>query len=136
MAQRRRQSPGTGARGESFLQVEDKSYPILFTNRAIFRAERATGKAVLEIANLIQEQTLSMGDLMQMLLVGLEAGRRDAKDGTRPYQLTNAWDILDAVGFRAALVAVFEALAEVLSYAPLEFELPEALESDESPPGG
>ena len=132
---RERQSRGTGARGEAFLQVGDESYPILFTNRAIFRAERVTGKPILQIANLIQDETLSMGDLVQMLLVGLEEGRRDAQEGNRPYQLNDAWDILDAAGFRAVLVAVFEALAAVLSYSPLEFELPNGLEAEESPPG-
>lgn len=132
----------TGARGEAFLQVGEETYPILFTNRAIFRAERVTGKPVLQMTSLIQDETLSMGDLVQMLLIGLEAGRRDAgvgmsatRQGTRPYALTDAWDIMDVAGFRAVLVAVFEALAAVLSYSPLEFDLPIDLEDDESPPG-
>lgn len=136
---RQRQSHGAGARGEAFLQAGDRSYPILFTNRAIFRAERVTGKPILQIASTISEMTLSMGDLVQLLLVGLEEGRRDARDGSRPYALNDAWDILDAAGFRAALVAVFEALAEVLSYSQLEFDLPNDLpndlDADESPPG-
>ncbi len=132
---RQRESRGAGARGEAFLQAGDQSYPILFTNRAIFRAERVTGKPILQIASTISEMTLSMGDLVQLLLVGLEGGRRDARDGSRPYALNDAWDILDTAGFRAALVAVFEALAEVLSYSPLEFDLPNDLEADESPPG-
>jgi len=143
MAKRQRQSRGAGARGEAFLQVGDDSYPILFTNRAIFRAERVTGKPVLQITNALSEQTLSMGDLVRMLLIGLEEGRRDAgfamsatRQGNRPYALTEAWDILDLAGFRAVLVAVFDALAQVLSYSPLEFDLPNGLEADESPPGG
>lgn len=142
MAQRQRTSPGTGARGEAFLQVGDDSYPILFTNRAIFRAERVIGKPVLQITSALSEQTLSMGDLVRMLLIGLEEGRRHAgfaisasRQGNRPYALNEAWDILDAVGFRATLVAVFDALAQVLSYSPLEFDLPIDPEHDESPPG-
>ena len=124
-------SPGTGARGEAFLQAGDESYPILFTNRAIFRAERVISKPVLQITSALSEQTLSMGDLVRMLLIGLEEGRRDAREGNRPYALNDAWDILDAVGFRAALVAVFEALAQVLSYSQEAGEQ----EADESPPG-
>jgi len=131
MAQRKRQSPGTGARGEASLQAGDESYPILFTNRAIFRAERVIGKPVLQITSALSEQTLSMGDLVRMLLIGLEEGRRDARDGKRPYALNDAWDVLDAAGFRAVLVAVFDALAQVLSYSQEANEQ----EADESPPG-
>ncbi len=142
MSKRQRTSPGTGARGEGFLQAGDETYPILFTNRAIFRAERVIGKPVLQITNALSDQTLSMGDLVRMLLIGLEEGRRDAgfamsatRQGNRPYALNDAWDIMDLAGFRAVLVAVFEALAAVLSYSPLEFDLPIDLEADESPPG-
>lgn len=119
----------TGARGEAFLQVGDESYPILFTNRAIFEAERVTGKPVLHIIRTISEETLSMGDLVRLLFIGVEHGRRDARQEKRPYTLKNAWDIIDAAGFRAVLAAVFEALAMVLSYSQ------ETEEADESPPG-
>ena len=115
---------GTGARGEAFLQAGDESYPILFTNRAIFDAERVTGKPVLRIIGTISDQTLSMGDLVQLLLIGMEYGRRDAHQDNRPYTLKNAWEIIDAVGFRGVMAAVFEALAEVLNYS----------QEDESPP--
>ena len=116
----------TGARGEAILEAEGESYPILFTNRAIFEAERATGKAVLEIINMLSTQSLSMGALVQLLLIGLEHGRRDARQNNRPHTLNDAWNIIDVVGFRAVLAAVFEALAAVLSYSQVT--------GDESPP--
>jgi len=143
MAKRQRQSPSTGARGEAFLQAGDESYPILFTNRAIFRAERVIDKTVLQITSALSDQTLSMGDLVRMLLIGLEEGRRDAsfamsstRQGNRPYALNDAWDIMDLAGFRAVVVAVFDALAQVLSYSQ-EAGDQEAgdQEADESPPG-
>ena len=137
-AKRQRQSRGPGARGEAFLQAGDESYPIVFTNRAIFQAERVIDKTVLQITSALSEQTLSMGDLVRMLLIGLEAGRRDAgfaisatRQGNRPYALNDAWDIMDLAGFRAVVVAVFAALAEVLSYSQEANDQ----EPDESPPG-
>jgi len=117
----------TGARGEAFLTVDGENLPILFTNRAIFQAERMTGKPILRILNTVSEQNLSIGDLVQLLHIGLEHGRRDAHLDSRPYTLNRAWDVMDTVGFRAVTVAVYEALAEVLSYSQAK--------DDESPPG-
>lgn len=128
MAKRQRESRGAGARGEAFLQAGDETYPILFTNRGIFKAERILGKPVLQITSALSDQTLSMGDLVRLLFIGLEAGRRDAREGTGPYVLNDAWDVLDTVGFGSALVAVFDALAEVLSYSQ------ETEEADDLPP--
>lgn len=116
-----------GARGESFLQVGDESYPILFTNRAIFKVEQMIGKPVLQITSAISDETLSMGDLVRMLLIGMEAGRRDARNVRRPYSIKDAWAVLDALGFAAVLVAVFDAVAEVLGYS-------QESDEDDSPP--
>lgn len=107
----------TGARGESFLQVGEESYPILFTNRAIFKVERMIGKPVLQITSAISDQTLSMGDLVRMLLIGMEEGRRDARQVRRSYSINDAWAVLDAAGFTTVLGAVFDAVADVLGYS-------------------
>lgn len=116
----------TGARGEAYLEMDGESLPILFTNRAIFEGERATGKGVLQILNALSDGMLRMGDVVQLLHVGLEHGRRDAGGVTKPYTLNRTWEVMDAVGFRAAMLATYEALAEVLSYSQSK--------DDESPP--
>jgi hypothetical protein len=117
-----------GARGESYLVVDGEQRPILFTNRALADAERLTGKTVLQLMRGVQSNELSMSDTAQMLLVGMEHARRESRSG-RPYQIQDAWAVMDACGFGPVAAAVMEAVAAVMSYDG-------GKAADESPPLG
>ncbi len=106
----------TGARGECTLEAEGRSYPVLFTNRALAQAERVINKPMLELLTAIQSRQLGVGDTAQLLAIGLEFGRQDAKAGGRSYRVEDAFHIMDALGFTAVLTAVLEAVAAVLVY--------------------
>lgn len=113
----------TGARGEVTIDVPgDDPVTVLFTNRALADAERATGKTVLELASGARDGRLGVGDTAHLLHVGMEAARRDARVGGRSYTLNDAYGVLDRVGFAAALAAVMEAIASVLSFDPNDKE--------------
>jgi hypothetical protein len=107
-----------GARGETIIRSGDagEEHRILFTNRALAEAESATGKSVIAIAQGFANGATGIGDVAQMLAVGLEAARRDAKLGGRAYTLGDAYRIMDEVGFTIAARAVMEAVAAVLKF--------------------
>ena len=94
--------------------VDGSPVEILFTNRALAQAEVQLGRTVLQIAR--DAEGLGMGDLARLLLVGMNAARRDAKMGGKPPKLNDAYDVMDAVGFTEALRVVIDALAAVLGY--------------------
>jgi len=125
-----------GARGESLLQVGDQEYHILFTNRALASAEQRTGKSVMQLATQATNNQLSVTDIAALLLVGLEAGRLDARSGGHPWDLSKAYRVMDEVGFMRVSIAVLEGIAAVISYDPeiLPGEGGED-EDDASPPG-
>ena len=106
------------ARGEGFLTVGGDQEAILFTNRALAQAEVELGKAVLQIATDAAEGNLGMGDVARLLLIGMQAARREARSGRKPPNLGDAYDVMDEVGFAEAARVVMEALADVLSYGP------------------
>lgn len=106
----------TGARGEGQLEVDGKVYEILFTNKALADAEKATGKTVLQLANEARAQATGMGDTAQLLYIGIETARRENRSGGKSYSLMDAWRIMDALGFAAVLTVVLEAMTDVLSY--------------------
>ena len=117
----------TGARGEGILEVDGKEYAILFTNRALAEAERATGKTITEIILKTQNNSLGIWDIAQLLAIGLEHARRDRHSRPTSYTINDAWTILDAVGFVAVLTVVIEALMAVVAYnVPKESEGPPA----------
>jgi len=109
-----------GARGEAFLEADGQSYPILFTNRAVVEAEQRTGKAFLHLLRQATQGELGMGDVASLLLTGLEAARRDSHASGKPYQINQAFDLIDAVGFQQAAAAVIAALTEVLTFGTTE----------------
>lgn len=116
------------ARGEGTLTVDGSPVDILFTNRALAQAEVQLGRPVLQIAG--DAENLGMGDLARLMLVGMNAARRDAKTGGKPPNLNDAWDAMDAVGFKESLRVVIEALAAVLGYSQDD----DGEEIDEDPP--
>ena len=106
----------TGARGESIIKSGETEYRILFTNRALAEAESACGKSVIAIAQGFANGATGIGDVAQMLAVGLEAARKDARASGRPYTLGDAYRIMDEVGFTIAARAVMESVAAVLKF--------------------
>ena len=104
----------------------------LWSNMGTGQERQGNPAPVLQITNALTDQTLSMGDLVRLLLIGMEEGRRDARQGDRAFGINDAWKVLDLVGFRGVLVAVFDALAQVLSYSPEADDQ----EADDSPPEG
>ena len=108
----------TGARGEGVLNVGERTYTLLYTNRALAEAERATSKTITEIARGMSAGSVGVGDVAAMLLVGMEHARRETRAGGRSYTLNDAWAILDQIGFPSVAAAVMEAVAAVLTYSP------------------
>lgn len=106
----------TGARGESTLTANGRDVHILFTNRACANAERALGKSVIAVAQGFARGESGIGDVAQLLLVGIEAARQDSKQGGRATTLNDAYALMDEVGFAQAANAVMEAVAAVISY--------------------
>ena len=117
------------ARGEGYLRVDEDLETVLFTNRALAQAEVQLAKTVLEIATDAAEGRLGMGDVARLLVIGMQAARREAKSGRKPPNLNDAYDVMDIVGFSETARVVMEALAAVLSYDPNESK-----ETDEDPP--
>lgn len=122
MATRAKYRPPMGVRGEVTIETEERDYPLLFTNRAIAQGEQAVGKSILAmLQGFMSKDSMQMpgvGDVANLLHVGMEYGRRDSQTGGKAYQLQDAFDVLDMVGFGTVAAAVFEAIGEVLSYNP------------------
>lgn len=106
----------TGARGEGYIEVDGERLPILLTNRALAEVEKNTGKTVLQLAHAVETNDIGINDVAHLLQAGLEYGRRDARAGGKPFQIGDAWRILDAKGFIAVTEVVARAFAEVLVY--------------------
>lgn len=119
----------SGARGGATLEVEGKSYTLLFTNRALADAERATGKAITALLQEAMQGALGIGDLASLLHVGMEASRRDERRGGRSHTMSDAWEIMDALGMTKVAAAVYEAVAEVIGY-----DADEGAVDDDGPP--
>ncbi|MFH0902333.1 MAG: GTA-gp10 family protein [Pseudomonadota bacterium] len=107
-----------GARGEGYLDLDGETYAVLFTNRAIAEAEKATGKGILQLLNGFRNDTTGVIDLVQLLAVGLEAARREGRSRAGGYNINDAWRLLDQLGFATVAEVVFGALADVMSYRP------------------
>jgi hypothetical protein len=107
-----------GARGEGYLELDGETFAVLFTNRALAEAERALGKSVVQIANAFGRDAIGVGDVAQLLTVGLEHARRDSRSRPQSYTINDAWDLLDKLGFAVVVEAVMLAIVQVISYRP------------------
>ena len=105
-----------GARGEATIQAGEREVHILFTNRALARAEGLIGKSVIGVAQGFAEGTTGVGDIAYLLQAGMEAARRDARAGGGVVTLTDAFQVLDEAGFSVVTAAVMEAVGAVLSF--------------------
>lgn len=110
--------PKKGARGEGYLTVDGEGVAVLYTNRALANLEVQLGRSIVRILTGLQGTDVSIADLAVMLRIGLEAARHDAGAAGKPLTEQQAWDILDAVGFLAALTAVSGAISDVMTYKP------------------
>lgn len=108
----------TGARGEGYLDLDGETYVVLFTNRALADAERATGKTVMQLMAAVQNNLIGMGDIAHLLAIGLEYARREHRSRAGSYNVNDAWRLLDQLGFATVAAVVLEALAAVMSYRP------------------
>lgn len=106
----------TGARGESTIQLEDREVRVLFTNRALGDAEQQLGRSIIGVSRGLQDGTSGIREIVILLRVGMEAARRDAREGGRSITIPDAYDVLEHAGFAIVTEAVMMAVAAVLSY--------------------
>ena len=107
-----------GARGEATIETEERAYPLLLTNRALSEIEKALGKSILAIGQQAQRGDISLSDTAELLRIGLEYGRREAKWSKDVVRSPLAYDIMDELGFQPVAMMVLQCLLEVLSYDP------------------
>jgi len=113
-----------GARGEGTISLPDRDVTVLYTNRALMTAERQLGKSILAVAEGFASNATTIGDVAQLLLVGMQAARRE--QGGSPVTMDGALDVLDQAGFGAVAAAVMEAVAAVLGYSASADDAPNA----------
>lgn len=112
------------ARGEGTIVHEDGSEThVLYTNRALADVEKSTGKSTIAIADGFASGSSGIREMAQVLRAGMEAHRRDAREGGRAVTLNDAYDVLDEVGFAAVAEVTMEGIAAVLSYGVDEEDL-------------
>lgn len=105
------------ARGERTFQAGDKSVTVLFTNRALANVERTLGKGIVGVAQGLLDGRSGLTEVAILLQAGMEAARIDARAGGAKVTLTDAYDVLDLIGFSTVASPVMEAVAAVLGYS-------------------
>lgn len=104
------------ARGESIIQVsDDKEIAVLFTNRALAEAENKLGESVTTTAGKLASGDVSMSTLVELLRCGMQAARRDEGVSSR-VTISEAYEVVDEVGFTRVLEQVVSAMTGCLSY--------------------
>lgn len=106
----------SGARGESTLNVGKREIKLLYTNRALADAEKELGKGIVGILQGFRDGGAGINEIAVLLKTGMEAARRDGQWGGKRVQTTDAYDVLDQVGFAGVTAKVMEAVAAVISY--------------------
>ena len=106
-----------GARGEGVLLVDGREVRVLFTNRALARAETALGKTVLDLTRGVSRGDIGVNQVAELLRAGIEAAQLEA--GNKPtVTLDDAYEVMDAVGFPETARVVLEAFTVVMNYRP------------------
>lgn len=118
-----------GPRKELHLAVGDEDMVLLYTNWALEYIEGATKTSVFRLLHKLSEFDLSYGELLQVLVAGMEASRRDRRIMNKVYGLDDARRVIDARGFLPVAKAAMEAVAAVWNFS-------EGGTKDESPPLG
>jgi len=106
-----------GARGEAVLYAGDQEVRVLFTNKALIDFEKVSGKSVIGVAQGFMGGQAGVSEVAQLLLVGMQAARRDARTGGPAVKMADAIAVMDQVGFSDTAAAVMEAVAGVLGYS-------------------
>lgn len=104
-----------GARGEGVIRVFEREVRVLFTNRALARAEIAMGRTVLELLREAGSDGFGMNDVAQLLQVGMEAAARDAGEKT-VVTLDQAFEVMDEAGYIETMRVVIEGLSAVMQF--------------------
>lgn len=104
------------ARVGKIIQAGEREVKVLFTNRALAEAEQACGKSVIGIVNGLANGGSGIGEVASLLKAGMEAYRRDAKEGSKAISINDAYEVMDEAGFEAVTTVVMTAVAEVISY--------------------
>jgi hypothetical protein len=106
-----------GARGEGVIVCPDgQEVQILYTNRALAEIEKALDRSVVSILQRFADGGSGIRETATILRSGMEAARRDNRDGNKPVTLNDAYNVLDEVGFGKVAEVTFAAVGAVLSY--------------------
>jgi len=87
-----------GARGEATIEADGREVRILFTNRALAEVEAQLGQSIIEVAKGLADGSCGITEAVHLLRAGMEAARRDAREGGRAISLVDAYPVLDDVG--------------------------------------
>lgn len=111
-----------GARGEREIVLPDgDEVEILFTNQSLAEAEQRLGKSSLAVMQGMLNGQSGVNDVANLLRAGANAANR-ANGKSHTISLKQAYDIMDKAGFQKCMVAVMEAVSEVLTYDGEESE--------------
>lgn len=106
-----------GARKEGIISLESREVPVLFTNRALAEIEGQLGKSILNISEGFSNGNSGVVEIAHILRAGMEAARRDNREGGRIVALNDAYEVMDEAGFTLVADVVMTAVAGVLSYS-------------------
>jgi len=104
-----------GARGEVVLNAGERRVTVLFTNRALAKAETALGRNVMAMLREASSSGFGMNDVAQLLQIGLDASRRENGEA-QAVTLDDAYLVLDEIGYMDGMRAVIEALSAVMTF--------------------
>lgn len=106
-----------GARGEGTLEIDGREVRILFTNRALAQAEQRMNKGALAVVRELVAGEGKISDVAQLLREGMQAANRDNGHRRETVSLNDAYDLIDQVGIKTAMITVMEAMTAVLTYS-------------------
>lgn len=119
-----------GARGERTIALPDGSeVHVLYTNWALANIEQVTDRSIIAVADGFSLGKSGMREIAAVLQAGMEAHRRDAREGGRTITLRDAYEVLDEVGFATVAAVTMEAVGTVLGYG-VEGEFDEEMDDD------
>jgi len=104
-----------GSRGSVIFTAADKEVRVLFTNRSLADIEATLNKSIIEIARGLDDGHTGIRDVAVILRNGMEASRRDSRDGGRSVTLDDAYAVLDELGFASVVSIVIPAVVEMLT---------------------
>jgi hypothetical protein len=111
-----------GARGEGTIQVGGDEVQVLFTNRALAEVEGKLGKSILQILSGFNTGESGITELAHLLRAGMEAARKESHASGRMTKITDAFAILEEIGFARVAEPVLLAATAVLDYGTSESE--------------